>query len=109
MVYFNRLFESSGLRISMCGPAWLSCGALLMGVYTIRDLIRDGQRLLFWPAEKLAEEDRRNAMARFNPPLAPKRTQSRRRRRNSNPLRAGRAPADPRLLKQREGRCLSPS
>jgi len=69
MVYFNRLFESSGLRISMLWASLaIPLGALLMGVYTIRDLIRDGQRLLFWPAEKLAEEDRRNAMARFQPP-----------------------------------------
>jgi C4-dicarboxylate transporter DctQ subunit len=69
MVYFNRLFESSGLRISMLWASLaIPLGALLMGIYTVRDLIRDGHRLFFWPAEKLAEEDRLTAMAKFQPP-----------------------------------------
>ena len=68
MVYFNRLFESSGLRISMLWASLaIPLGALLMGIYTVRDLIRDGHRLFFWPAEKLAEEDRLTAMAKFQP------------------------------------------
>jgi TRAP-type C4-dicarboxylate transport system permease small subunit len=69
MVYFNRLFESSGLRISMLWASLaIPLGALLMGVYTFRDLIREGHRLFRWPAEKLTEEDRRTAMARYQPP-----------------------------------------
>lgn len=69
MVYFNRLFESSGLRISMLWASLaIPLGALLMGVYTLRDLVRDGHRMLFWPAEKLGEEDRRAALAKFQGP-----------------------------------------
>jgi len=69
MVYFNRLFESSGLRISMLWASLaIPLGAVLMGVYTFRDLVRDGRRMLFWPADKLAEEDRRAAMARYQTP-----------------------------------------
>jgi TRAP-type C4-dicarboxylate transport system permease small subunit len=73
MVYFNRLFESSGLRISMLWASLaIPLGALLMGVYTFRDLVRDVRRLLFRPADKsadkLAEEDRRAALANFQGP-----------------------------------------
>ena len=68
MVYFNRLFESSGLRISMLWASLaIPVGALLMGTSTIRDLVRDGHRLIFWPAEKLEEEDRLTAMAKVQP------------------------------------------
>jgi len=69
MVYFNRLFESSGLRISMLWASLaIPLGALLMGVYTLRDLIRDGHRMIFWSADRLGEEDRRTVMAKFQPP-----------------------------------------
>jgi C4-dicarboxylate transporter DctQ subunit len=72
MVYFNRLFESSGLRVSMLWASLaIPVGALLMGAYTTRDLVRDGRRLLFWPAERLAEEDRQKAMARLQPTHGP--------------------------------------
>lgn len=69
MVYFNRLFESSGLRISMLWPSLaIPLGASLIWVYTLRDLLRDGYRLLAWPEPKLAEEDTRQSMAKFRPP-----------------------------------------
>ncbi|MCJ7596635.1 MAG: TRAP transporter small permease [Desulfobacterales bacterium] len=62
-VYFNRLFESSGLRISMLWPTLaIPLGALLVGLYTGFDLLRDLNRLLFWSKERLLEEDRRLAM-----------------------------------------------
>jgi C4-dicarboxylate transporter DctQ subunit len=55
MVYFNRLFESSGLRISMLWASLaIPLGALLMAFYTLLNLIRDAHRLLFRPSEKLA-------------------------------------------------------
>jgi TRAP-type C4-dicarboxylate transport system permease small subunit len=63
MVYFNRLFESSGLRIPMLWPTLaVPLGALLIGLYTLRDLIRDAYRLCAWPLERLAEEDLRVAL-----------------------------------------------
>jgi C4-dicarboxylate transporter DctQ subunit len=69
MVYFNRLFESSGLRISMLWASLaIPLGAMLMGVYTLRDLIREGHHLVSWPAQKLAEQDRLTAMAKAQPP-----------------------------------------
>jgi len=69
MVYFNRLFESSGLRISMLWASLaIPLGALLMGVYTLRDLITDGYRMIFWSADRLGEEDRRAALAKFQTP-----------------------------------------
>jgi TRAP-type C4-dicarboxylate transport system permease small subunit len=69
MVYFNRLFESSGLRISMLWPSLaIPLGASLIWVYTLRDLLRDGYRLLAWPEPKLAEEDTRQSTAKFRPP-----------------------------------------
>lgn len=60
IAYFNRLFESSGLRITMFWPMLaLPLGAILMGIYTGQALVRDISRLLLWPAEMLLEEDRR--------------------------------------------------
>ena len=65
MVYFNRLFESSGLRISMLWASLaIPLGAILMGAYTLRDLIREGHQLISWPAQKLEEEDRLTAAAK---------------------------------------------
>jgi TRAP-type C4-dicarboxylate transport system permease small subunit len=62
ITYFNRLFESSGLRISMLWPnIALPLGGILIGVYTAKALAQDFFRLLFWPSKKLLEEDRRLA------------------------------------------------
>lgn len=63
---FNRLFESSGLRISMFWPTLaIPLGALLMGVYTTTALVRDITRLFTWSAEKLREEDVRLSMEKY--------------------------------------------
>ena len=66
MAYFNRLFESSGLRISMLWPFLsIPLGALLIGIYTIHTLIKDSRQLFFWPVEKLKELDDRFAMEKY--------------------------------------------
>jgi len=66
IAYFNRLFESSGLRISMFWPTLaIPIGALLMGVYTTTALVRDTYRLFTWSAEKLREEDVRLSMEKY--------------------------------------------
>jgi TRAP-type C4-dicarboxylate transport system permease small subunit len=66
IAYFNRLFESSGLRISMFWPTLaIPIGALLMGVYTTTALVRDTYRLFTWSAEKLREEDERLSMEKY--------------------------------------------
>ena len=66
IAYFNRLFESSGLRISMFWPTLaIPLGALLMGVYTITALVRDTFRLFTWSAEKLREEDERLTLEKY--------------------------------------------
>ncbi len=63
---FNRAFETSGLRITMFWPTLaLPLGALLMGIYTGRALLQDVVRLLFWPADKLREEDRRLRVEKY--------------------------------------------
>lgn len=57
---FNRLFESSGLRISMFWPTLaIPIGALLIWLYTLSGLVRDIYRLLSWPLDKLRQEDDR--------------------------------------------------
>ncbi|MBW1722045.1 MAG: TRAP transporter small permease [Deltaproteobacteria bacterium] len=57
--YFNRLFESSGLRISMIWPYLaIPVGGIFIGIYTATDTVRDLYRLFAWPAEKLEEYDR---------------------------------------------------
>ena len=67
IAYFNQLFESSGLRITMFWPMLaLPLGAILMGIYTGHALVRDIFRLLFWPAERLREEDRRLTMEKYH-------------------------------------------
>ncbi len=72
IAYFNRLFESSGLRITMFWPTLaLPLGALLMGIYTARALVRDIYRLLFWPPEELREEDGRLAGEKYQTPPGP--------------------------------------
>ncbi|MBM4305348.1 MAG: TRAP transporter small permease [Deltaproteobacteria bacterium] len=66
IAYFNRLFESPGLRISKLWPMIaIPLGGVLIGVYTTKALAQDFYRLLFWPAEKLQEEDRQLAMEKF--------------------------------------------
>jgi len=66
IAYFNRLFESSGLRITMFWPMLaVPLGAILMGIYTAQALVRDISQLLFWPAERLREEDMRMTMERY--------------------------------------------
>lgn len=66
VAYFNRLFESSGLRISKLWPMIaLPLGGVLIGIYTAKALVQDFYRLLFWPLEKLQGEDRRSAMDKF--------------------------------------------
>ena len=66
IVYFNRLFESSGLRISMLWPNLaLPLGGILIGAYTGKALVQDFYRMLTWPSGKLQEEDRRLAKERL--------------------------------------------
>jgi TRAP-type C4-dicarboxylate transport system permease small subunit len=63
---FNRLFESSGLRISMFWPTLaIPIGALLIWLYTLSGLVKDIYRLLSWPLEKLREEDDRLSMEKY--------------------------------------------
>jgi C4-dicarboxylate transporter DctQ subunit len=66
IAYFNRLFESSGLRISMFWPSLaIPLGALLMGVYTMTALVRDIYRLFTWSTEELRKEDERLVMEKY--------------------------------------------
>jgi len=66
-VYFSRLFESPGLRISMVWPTLaIPSGAMLMGLYTLSALFRDLYRLVIWPNEKLREEDERLTSEKYN-------------------------------------------
>ena len=68
---FNRSFETSGLRITMFWPTLaLPVAAFLMGIYTGQALVQDIVRLLFWPIDRLQEEDTRLRMQKYeaNPP-----------------------------------------
>jgi C4-dicarboxylate transporter DctQ subunit len=57
---FNRLFESSGLRISMLWPTLaIPIGAFLIILYTLKDLVQDIYQSIFWSKEKLLVEDAR--------------------------------------------------
>ena len=57
---FNRLFESSGLRISMLWPTLaIPIGALLIILYTLKGLVQDIHQSIFWSKEKLLEADER--------------------------------------------------
>ena len=59
---FNRLFESSGLGISMLWPTLaIPAGAFLIILYTLKCLIQEGFQAFFWTKEKLLEADRRMA------------------------------------------------
>jgi C4-dicarboxylate transporter DctQ subunit len=64
--YFNRLFESSGLRISMFWPSLaIPLGGILLGVYTVVALIQDFYRLVSWPKESLEMMDRHLAKEKY--------------------------------------------
>lgn len=53
---FNKMFESSGLRISMFWPMLaIPVGAFLITIYTVINLWKDIYRLFFWSTEKLRE------------------------------------------------------
>jgi len=68
--YFNRLFESSGLRISMFWPSLaIPLGGILIGAYTVSGLIQDFYRLVSWPKEKLEKMDRRRDMVTYESEL----------------------------------------
>ncbi|CAB1058643.1 hypothetical protein D1BOALGB6SA_3399 [Olavius sp. associated proteobacterium Delta 1] len=57
---FNRLFESSGLRISMLWPTLaIPIGAFLIILYTLKGLFVDIYQSFFWSKEKLLEADER--------------------------------------------------
>ena len=57
---FNQLFESSGLRISMLWPTLaIPVGALLITLYTLKNLVRDIYQSIFWSKEKLSQADAR--------------------------------------------------
>ncbi len=57
---FNRLFESSGLRISMLWPTLaIPIGALFIILYTLKGLFQDIHQSIFWSKNKLLEEDER--------------------------------------------------
>ena len=57
---FNRLFESSGLRISMLWPTLaIPVGAFLIILYTLKGLLQDAHQASFWPREKLRDADSR--------------------------------------------------
>ena len=57
---FNRLFESSGLRISMLWPTLaIPIGAFLIILHTLTGLVQDIHQSIFWSEEKLLEEDER--------------------------------------------------
>ena len=67
MTYFNRLFESPGLRIQMCWPMLsLPLGAMLITLYTGIALVREAIHLWTWPVEKLREEDKALAMEKYD-------------------------------------------
>jgi TRAP-type C4-dicarboxylate transport system permease small subunit len=62
--HFNRLFESSGLRIPMLWPYLaIPIGGALIGIYTAVALVRDLVRLFTWSGERLAAYDRRGGTA----------------------------------------------
>jgi TRAP-type C4-dicarboxylate transport system permease small subunit len=64
--YFNRLFESSGLRISMFWPSLaIPFGGILIGAYTAASLVQDLYRLFSWSKERLDTMDRRLAQEKY--------------------------------------------
>ena len=79
--WFNQLFESSGLRISMLWPTLaIPLGAIAIGSYTVIGLARDIHQLFTWSRSDLAEFDRRKALEKYQPePQQPSRQQHRER------------------------------
>ena len=68
--YFNRLFESSGLRISMLWPTLaIPLGAIAIGCYTMTGLIRDIYQLFAWNNTRLQEFDRLKTLEKYQPEL----------------------------------------
>ena len=66
--YFNRLFESSGLRISMLWPTLaIPLGAIAIGCYTMAGLIRDIYQLFAWKNTRLQEFDRLKTLEKYQP------------------------------------------
>jgi TRAP-type C4-dicarboxylate transport system permease small subunit len=66
--YFNRLFESSGLRISMLWPTLaIPLGAIAIGCYTMTGLVRDIYQLFAWTNARLQEFDRLKTLEKYQP------------------------------------------
>ena len=64
--YFNRLFESSGLRVRMIWPTLaIPIGAICIGAYTVTGLIRDAYQLFTWSKERLEEYDRQTIEEKY--------------------------------------------
>jgi TRAP-type transport system small permease protein len=64
--YFNRLFESSGLRISMLWPTLaIPIGAIAIGCYTIVGMVQGIYQLVAWPKSELEEYDRLRDLAKY--------------------------------------------
>ena len=64
--YFNRMFESSGLRISMLWPTLaIPLGAISIGCYTVSGLIRDIYQLVSWTSAELQDFDRRQTLEKY--------------------------------------------
>ena len=64
--YFNRMFESSGLRISMLWPTLaIPLGAIAIGCYTMTGLARDVYQLFTWSNTRLQEFDRLKTMEKY--------------------------------------------
>ena len=64
--YFNRMFESSGLRISMMWPSLaVPIGAIAIGIYTFTGMAREVYQLVAWPKSAIEEFDRREAMKKY--------------------------------------------
>ncbi len=64
--YFNRIFESSGLRISMMWPSLaVPIGAIGIGIYTFTGMARDVYQLVAWPKSAIEELDRQEAMKKY--------------------------------------------
>lgn len=75
--YFNRLFESSGLRISMLWPTLaIPLGAISIGSYTIIGMVQDIYQLCSWSKSEMEEFDRQKALEKYqSEPNEPNRSQ----------------------------------
>jgi TRAP-type C4-dicarboxylate transport system permease small subunit len=64
--WFNQLFESSGLRISMLWPTLaIPLGAITIGSYTVIGLALDLYQLFAWSKSELKDFDRRKALEKY--------------------------------------------